>query len=92
MEKLVVFNVGSFHLFKAFVVNWYLVILITGHRFTDAGTDAMGSVRRAAVFLDLLVTNSTPFCMLSSKVIGRDHMKYCTFKKLQNYRSVVSLF
>ena len=53
MEKLAGVNVGSFHLFKAFVISWNMIMLITGHRFTDAGADAIGSVKRAAVFLDL---------------------------------------
>lgn len=45
VEKLMGVNVGSFHLFKAFVVNSYMEMLIGGHRFTDAGIDAMGCVR-----------------------------------------------
>lgn len=45
MERLVGVNVGSFHLFKAFVINSYMEMLIGGHRFADAGIDAMGCVR-----------------------------------------------
>lgn len=50
--KLVRFKVGSVHLFKAFAINSDAVMLIIGHRSTDAGIDAMGSVKRAIVFLD----------------------------------------
>lgn len=45
MERLVGVNVGSFHLFKAFVISSYMEMLIGGHRFADAGIDAMGCVR-----------------------------------------------
>lgn len=45
MEKLVVVNVGLFHLFKAFNTNSCMEMLISGHGCTDAGTDAMGCVR-----------------------------------------------
>lgn len=42
MEKLVGVNGGSSHLFNAFDINSYMEMLIGGHRFTDAGIDAMG--------------------------------------------------
>lgn len=45
MEKLVVVNVALFHLFKAFITNSYMEMLISGHKGTDAGIDAMGCVR-----------------------------------------------
>lgn len=52
METFVEVHVGSFHLFKAFAISWYMAMLITGHRSTDTVTDAMGNVRRPAIFLD----------------------------------------
>ncbi len=52
VEKLVGFNVGSFHLFKDFVIISYVAMLIGGHRFTDAGIDAMGCTG-ARAFLNL---------------------------------------
>lgn len=41
MEKLVEVDVGSTHLF----ISSDMEMLIIGHRFTDAVTDAMGCVR-----------------------------------------------
>lgn len=43
MEKLVGVNVGSVHIFKGHATSLYIVMLFSGHRFTDAGIDAMGS-------------------------------------------------
>lgn len=45
MEKVVGVNAGSIHLFKAFDTNSYMEMLTSGHRSSDAGTDAMGCVR-----------------------------------------------
>lgn len=45
MEKLAGFKAGSVHLFNAYVANSYMEMLTSGHRSSDAGTDAMACVR-----------------------------------------------